>query len=235
MTMGKFSLLINILGREFEESYLDYYKKNGVNAVFSTLCLGTASKSMLDYLGLERNEKVLLTSLVSSRRARKLLQGLVSKMGINLPGTGIAITVPVGSIAGNASLMYLAEGQDEPSEESNEVNEMKEQKDFSYALITVIAEKGCSDMVMDAAREAGAGGGTVVHAKGTATEFTAKFFGVSIAAEKEMIYIVTRRSDKDAIMRAVIEKAGPATDARAAVFSLPVEDVVGLCSVMDKE
>lgn len=235
MTMGKFSLLINILGREFEESYLDYYKKNGVNAVFSTLCLGTASKSMLDYLGLERNEKVLLTSLVSSRRARKLLQGLVSKMGINLPGTGIAITVPVGSIAGNASLMYLAEGQDEPSEESNEVNEMKEQKDFSYALITVIAEKGCSDMVMDAAREAGAGGGTVVHAKGTATEFTAKFFGVSIAAEKEMIYIVTRRSDKDAIMRAVIEKAGPATDARAAVLSLPVEDVVGLCSVMDKE
>lgn len=235
MTMGKFSLLINILGREFEESYLDYYKKNGINAVFSTLCLGTASKSMLDYLGLERNEKVLLTSLVSSRRARKLLQGLVSKMGINLPGTGIAITVPVGSIAGNASLMYLAEGQDEPSEESNEVNEMKEQKDFSYALITVIAEKGCSDMVMDAAREAGAGGGTVVHAKGTATEFTAKFFGVSIAAEKEMIYIVTRRSDKDAIMRAVIEKAGPATDARAAVFSLPVEDVVGLCSVMDKE
>ena len=235
MTRGKFRLLINILGREFEESYLDYYKKNGVNAVFSTLCLGTASKSMLDYLGLERNEKVLLTSLVSSRRARKLLQGLVSKMGINLPGTGIAITVPVGSIAGNASLMYLAEGQDEPSEESNEVNEMKEQKDFSYALITVIAEKGCSDMVMDAAREAGAGGGTVVHAKGTATEFTAKFFGVSIAAEKEMIYIVTRRSDKDAIMRAVIEKAGPATDARAAVFSLPVEDVVGLCSVMDKE
>lgn len=242
MAMGKFSLLINILGREFEETYLNYYKKNGVNAVFSTLCLGTASKSMLDYLGLERNEKVMLSSLVSSAGARKLLQGLVNRMGINLPGTGIAITIPVGSIAGNASLMYLAEGQTEIAEkacaesaETNEVNEMKEQKDYSYALITVIAEKGCSDMVMDAARAAGAGGGTVVHAKGTATEFTAKFFGVSIAAEKEMIYIVTRRADKDAIMRAVVEKAGPSTDARAAVFSLPVEDVVGLCSVMDKE
>ena len=242
MAMGKFSLLINILGREFEETYLNYYKKNGVNAVFSTLCLGTASKSMLDYLGLERNEKVMLSSLVSSDGARKLLQGLVNRMGINLPGTGIAITIPVGSIAGNASLMYLAEGQTEivekacaRSAETNEVNEMKEQKEYSYALITVIAEKGCSDMVMDAARAAGAGGGTVVHAKGTATEFTAKFFGVSIAADKEMIYIVTRHADKDAIMRAVVEKAGPATDARAAVFSLPVEDVVGLCSVMDKE
>ena len=82
---------------------------------------------------------------------------------------------------------------------------MKEQKEYSYALITVIAEKGCSDMVMDAARAAGAGGGTVVHAKGTATEFTAKFFGVSIAAEKEMIYIVTRHADKDAILRDVVE------------------------------
>ena len=237
MAMGRFSLLINILGREFEETYLNYYEKNGVHAVFSTLCLGTASKSMLDYLGLERNEKVLLSSLVASDTAKKLMQGFVSKMGINLPGTGIAITVPVGSIAGNASLMYLAEGQTEnhPSAESNEVNEMKEQKEYAYALITVIAEKGCSDMVMDAARSAGAGGGTVVHAKGTATAFTAKFFGVSIAAEKEMIHIVTRRSDKDAIMRAVLEKAGPSTDARAAVFSLPVEDVVGLCSVMDKE
>ena len=82
MAMGKFSLLINILGREFEETYLNYYKKNGVNAVFSTLCLGTASKSMLDYLGLERNEKVMLSSLVSSDGARKLLQGLVNRMGI---------------------------------------------------------------------------------------------------------------------------------------------------------
>ena len=105
MAIGKFSLLINILGREFEEAYLEYYKKNGVTAVFSNLCLGTASKSMLDYLGLERNEKVMLSSLVSSATARKLLLGLVNRMGINLPGTGIAVTVPVGSIAGYASLM----------------------------------------------------------------------------------------------------------------------------------
>lgn len=226
--MSDFRLLINIIGRDFESEYLNYYRKNGVNALFSSLCCGTASKSMLDYLGLERNEKVMLKTVVSAENARKLMGGLVSKMGINLPGTGIALTVPIGSIAGNASLKYLAEGQENTS------NEVRDMSELSYALITVIAEKGCSDMVMDAAREAGAGGGTVVHAKGTATEFTAKFFGVSIAAEKEIIYIVSRKADKDAIMRAVIEKAGPSTDARAAAFSVPVDDVVGLCSVMDK-
>lgn len=226
--MSGYSLLINILGREFEDAYLDYYKKNGVSAIFSSLCYGTASKSMLDYLGLEKNEKVMMETIVTSENARNLMNGLVTKMGINLPGTGIAITIPVGSVAGNASLMYLAEGQ------KNTSDEVTKMSDILYALVTVICEKGCSDMVMDAAREAGAGGGTVIHGKGTATEFTAKFFGVSIAAEKEIIYIVTKKSDKDAIMKSIIEKAGPTTEARAAAFSIPVEDVVGLCSVTDK-
>lgn len=227
--MAGYTLLINILGREYEEAYLEYYKKNGINTVFSSLCSGTASKSMLDYLGLEKNEKVMLNMIVSQDNAESIMSGLVTKMGINLPGTGIAMTVSVESIGGKASLMYLAEGQENTSDEVKKVNENL------YSLITVICEKGYSDTVMDAARAAGAGGGTVVHGKGTANEFTAKFFGVSIAAEKEIIYIVTRKSDKDAIMKAIIENAGAATDARAAVFSIPVDDVAGLCSVTDKK
>lgn len=227
--MAGYTLLINILGREYEEAYLEYYKKSGINTVFSSLCSGTASKSMLDYLGLEKNEKVMLNMIVSQDNAESIMSGLVTKMGINLPGTGIAMTVSVESIGGKASLMYLAEGQENTSDEVKKVNENL------YSLITVICEKGYSDTVMDAARAAGAGGGTVVHGKGTANEFTAKFFGVSIAAEKEIIYIVTRKSDKDAIMKAIIENAGAATDARAAIFSIPVDDVAGLCSVTDKK
>ena len=227
--MSGYSYLVNILGREFEDAYMDFYNKNGVKTVISSLCYGTASKSMLDYLGLEKNEKIMLSAIVTDENAKKLMSGFVSKMGINLPGTGIALTIPVGSVGGNASLLYLAEGQETTS------NEVKKVSEVMYSLITVICEKGYSDMVMDAAREAGAGGGTVVHGKGTANEFTAKFFGVSIAAEKEIIYIVSRKSGKDAIMKNIIQKAGPATEARAAVFSLPVDDVAGLCSVTDGE
>lgn len=220
-------LLINILGREYEDSYLDFYKKNNVNSVFSSLCYGTASKSILDYLGLEKNEKVVLMSLIAAENAEKIMSGLVSKMGINLPGTGIAMTLPVGSVSGNAALAYLTEGQENTSDEVKKVGEML------YSLIIVFCEKGYSDMVMDAARAAGAGGGTVMHGKGTANEFTAKFFGVSIASEKEILYIVSKKCDKDAIIKGIAENAGIATEARAAAFSLPVEDVVGLCSVTD--
>ena len=81
--------------------------------------------------------------------------------------------------------------------------------------------------ILDAAREAGARGGTVLHGKGTGSTDAAKFFGVSIASEKEVIMIVAKSSEKAGIMKAVINKAGTQTDAGAVVMSLPVSAVAG--------
>ena len=99
---------------------------------------------------------------------------------------------------------------------------------FENELIIVILNEGYSDMVMDSAREAGATGGTSVHAKGTGTELAKKFFGVSLAAEKELIFILTAAETRKPIMKAIMEKAGMQTDAQALVFSLPVSDLAGL-------
>ena len=52
-----------------------------------------------------------------------------------------------------------------------------EAMECAYELIIAVAASGYTDLVMDAAREAGAGGGTVVHAKGTAAAHAEKFFG----------------------------------------------------------
>ena len=94
-------------------------------------------------------------------------------------------------------------------------------------LIVVICENGHTDLIMDAAREAGARGGTVLHGKGTGSTDAAKFFGVSIASEKEVIMIVAKSSEKAAIMKSIINKAGTQTDAGAVVMSLPVSAVAG--------
>ena len=101
-------------------------------------------------------------------------------------------------------------------------------KNTKYELIVVIANHGYSEDVMEAARAQGAGGGTVVHAKGTGLERAEKFLGVSIADEKEIIYIVAKAEKKNAIMRSVMEKAGLESRARSVVFSLPVTDTAGL-------
>ena len=97
----------------------------------------------------------------------------------------------------------------------------------------MIANRGYIDLVMDAAREAGADGGTVLQAKGTGMEHAEKFMGVSLDAEKEMIFIVTRTEQKNSIMQAVMEKVGVESKAQAIVFSLPVTDTAGLRLIED--
>ena len=228
--MQGISLLLTITKREFEQEFTSFLQQRGISAIFSALCRGTAGQNILNLLGIEKTEKVLLFAMMESKKAARLMREMVSDMGINMPGNGIALRMPVGSIGGASCMKYLMEKQDIII---GEVTDMEEKQSFPYELIVAIAERGSMDMVMEAARSANAGGGTILHAKGTGTDFTSKFFGVSIAAEKEMLLIVANRKDKAGIMRAIMEKAGIRSQAHTALFSLPVEDVVGLTSVMN--
>ena len=152
----------------------------------------------------------------------KIKKQLQQKLKIDAPGGGIAFTIPLSSIGGKKTLQFLLEGQDYQKEEESTL------KDTVHELIVVIADQGNIELIMDAARGAGAYGGTVIHAKGTGMEQAEKFMGVSLAAEKEMIFIVTRKEQKNEIMRAIMKKAGLNSRAKSIVFSLPVTDTAGL-------
>ncbi|MBQ7520998.1 MAG: P-II family nitrogen regulator, partial [Clostridia bacterium] len=127
---------------------------------------------------------------------------------------------PIKSIGGAQTMAYLTDNKPMDSE--------KPKMEFAHELIYVILNEGYSDMVMDAARPAGAGGGTVISAKGTMIKPTEKFHGMSIADEKEVVLIVASAKNKADIMRAIMEKAGAQTKAGAVCFSLPVSQVAGL-------
>ena len=151
-------------------------------------------------------------------------------MAIDLPDRGIAISVPLTSIGGRYALRAFAEGH-----ENDEVKEVVKMNQKEMELIVVICEKGHTDDVMDAARSAGAGGGTVIHAKGTGSKYTDKFFGVSIAAEKEIVFIVVRTERKNAIMKAIMDKAGIDSEAQTIVFSLPVTATAGMRLIEEED
>ena len=57
----------------------------------------------------------------------------------------------------------------------------------AFELIITIINRGFSEDVVDAAKSAGAQGGTVLHARGTGVHEAEKFFGISIQPEKEMV------------------------------------------------
>lgn len=215
--------LITITKREYAEDYLDFFRSHDVNRVISQLCNGTATENTLSLLGLEKTEKVMFKSLVREEKLGDIIKGLLVELDIASAGNGIAVTIPVDSVGGQTALKQFAGDQPLVKKEKENMNATETKS----VLIITIVDKGNVDTVMDAARGAGARGGTVVRAKGTGAEM-AKFFGVSISDEKEMVYIVARRDNRDAIMKAIMEKAGVNTDAHGITFSLPVDNVVGL-------
>ncbi len=97
-----------------------------------------------------------------------------------------------------------------------------------FELIVVFVNQGFSDVVMDAAREEGARGGTIIHARGTGTKEMEKRFGIIITPNKEMIMILVSKDIKEKVMNAIYKVAGLANDGQGIVFSLPVSEVAGL-------
>ena len=106
-------------------------------------------------------------------------------------------------------------------------------KDTKYELLVVIANQGHTELIMDAARAVSATGGTVIHAKGTGIQQAEKFMGVTLVPEKEMLFIVAKKQQKDNIMKSIIEQAGVGSKAGAIVFSLPVTDTAGMRMLED--
>jgi nitrogen regulatory protein PII len=97
-----------------------------------------------------------------------------------------------------------------------------------FELIIVAVNSGFSEVVMDAAREEGARGGTIMHARGTGNKEISKRFNIVITPDKEMILILVNSKIKDKVLNAIYKAAGLATDGQGIAFSIPVGDVVGL-------
>ncbi len=87
---------------------------------------------------------------------------------------------------------------------------------------------GFSDAVMDAAKEFGARGGTVIRARGTANSEAEKLFNIVIQPEKEVVMILVDSSIRDNILHALYRAVGLNTPGQGIAFSLPVDQVVGL-------
>jgi nitrogen regulatory protein PII len=99
---------------------------------------------------------------------------------------------------------------------------------LTHELIMCIVNAGFSETVMEAAKDAGARGGTVLSGRGTANKEAESFFHIAVQPEKEVVMILVDAKIKDAVLHALYQKAGLDTMGQGIAFSLPVDNVVGL-------
>ena len=108
---------------------------------------------------------------------------------------------------------------------------MEEKKE----LIVCIVNNGYSDLVMSAAKNEGARGGTIFHGKGTSQGDAEKFFGIKLSPEKEIVFIVSSIEIKDNIISAIYKDAGLNTKGQGIVFTLPIDDFVSALPLGEEE
>ena len=219
------SLVITIHDRIELYDLMMFYERKNVAPVITMLGRGTATENQLSALGLEPMQKALIAGVISGKEIPGFFKEAKKEFMIDVPGNGIMMTVPLKSVTGGRTLAYMTN--------QREMNKEMPKTEFNYELIVIIANSGHIDDVMDVARTAGADGGTVIHAKGTGAKFSDRFFGVSLADEKEVIFIAETKAKKAAIMKAVAEQMGPATPAGTICFSLPVSEIAGLRMLED--
>lgn len=117
------------------------------------------------------------------------------------PGRGIAFTIPVSGIGRRwHSLLTQADEQEEIR--------MNKSEQTGFDVVAVVMERGYTNVAMDAARKAGARGGTVISARGIAENEVKRFFGIEIQAEKEIVFLVVKSAEKQQVMTELMRAGG---------------------------
>ncbi|MBE5739108.1 MAG: hypothetical protein E7354_05220 [Clostridiales bacterium] len=110
----------------------------------------------------------------------------------------------------------------------------KPEKEISQDLIVAVINRGFSDYVVSAARDAGATGATIMYGRGTA-DVDKQVMGISLQPEREIVIILVNSNEKRKIMQAIADRTSIMEEGRSLCFSLPVSSVYGLKRVSEQK
>lgn len=203
------------------------FHQEGAPLLFRLHAVGTASSEMMDILGLGSIDKSLLVSALPKPAADRMLPKLYKDLKLALPGSGIACTIPLSGA--NAWILKLLQPLAEGEGHAAERKDGNTMADCKHMLVAAVVNQGYSEQVMDAARAAGAGGGSVLHSRHIMDgQEAVSFWGLNVQEEKELVLILASKEDKLPIMTAIKEACGIHSEAQGIVVSLPIDEAMGL-------
>ena len=190
-----YKLLISIVPHDSGELIANAAKSAGAGGGTITMGRGTASNGVLELLGFGDTSKDIVYIIIKENLKEAVYNEII-KASEKKSHFGVIFTL-------NTPDFIRAGHLDEKSDGAKGEETMKNEK--NYQMINIIVNKGYAEDAMAAARKAGAGGGTIIGARGTAKEGDAAFFGMKIVPEKEMLMILVPAEKKNDIVSAITE------------------------------
>ncbi len=204
----------------------DIFVRRGLDMHYRFNAQGTAPNEIVDMLGLGGVNKSIMISVLPKELSGIMMESFRTELQMHAVNSGIAFTIPLNGIS-NILLRVLAQDAEKNGTSLYGKDETG-MADNRHTLVVAIVNRGFSGEVMDAAKRAGARGGTIVHSRHTGDEEKTGFWGLGIQEEKEIVMILTEVDKKVGIMKSVGERCGAHSNAKGIVISLPVDAVAGI-------
>lgn len=207
--MADYCLIVCIVPHDSGEFITGTATSSGAGGGTVVMARGTSEYRIMQALGLGDTSKDIVNIVVPSSKKKKVIGALVSASESKGRNFGTLFTIDTAHFMKTGTVS----GGDEYMPQKT-----------THQMITVIANKGYADDIMAAARKAGAGGGTIINARGTAKPGDAKFFGMEIVPEKDMMMIVVTENKCKAILEAIRTLPCLAKPGSGVAFCCPAGD-----------
>ena len=219
-------LLVAIINKEDDERYSETVNKCCTAVHFSGIGHGTARSSYMSYFGFNEIEKRIVFSIIPSTLEHTVLNAVGTELRLYLLGRGIAFTMPISAISNIVEDAVLSTPDRDLSDAKSPVS--KKEKTTMHELVIAVVDQKYTETAIEAARSAGATGATVFHTRSTNNARAEQSMGTALPDQTDSIFFLTTEEYKLKIMEAVRDYAGLKTDGGAVIFSLPVDDLVGI-------
>lgn len=216
--MVNIKLLFAILDDGNDKKIKSILNKNDISISCVTHGIGTASPSVLDYFGLVETRKSVYLSIIPDYLESKILNEINKGFNIEHPGTGIAFTIPISSSNKYLSMYF---------EKNLEKEKIVMNNNEKYHLIITIVLEGHLEQVMNAAKKAGATGGTVIRGRGLGNKEAVKFLGFELEPGRELVLNIVEEKIKNKVMEEITKQVGIKTEGKGVCIALPVDSAIG--------
>lgn len=225
-------LLITIVDRDKGQMAVDLLSIEGVERHYIALGRGTAKTAMLDILGISNSNRDIVFTLLPQEKLHHAIHRLQRAFQLHEPGSGIAFTLSLNSIAKSPLLSFMLGNNTMSSLRSAEKEYPMDVEEMPFDLIIAIVDNDTADDIMDVARSAGARGGTVMRVRGAGIKYAEKFYGITIQPEKEIIFTLVKHTSRKAIMEAMQKAIDSTGKITGIVFSLAADNVTGITPIV---
>ena len=99
---------------------------------------------------------------------------------------------------------------------------------FDTKCVVAIVERGKADKIVKSAKKAGASGATIFYGRGTGDTEVQKFLKVNIESSKEVILVITETEESEQIIRAMVEAGNLFKPGKGILFTIPINNLMGL-------